>query len=349
MLQFKPGTIQQTEKPPSLSTASIPVFTEGQNDAKSMQKIFGQLSTGGINASMSPSAGPTDASDSGKALAPLRQSGSNNSATQKSLIPNPSVQSEFDVDTDYPHIACVEGGLAWVMTEEKTLQLVDRKGSVKDTINTDFAFTDMTVTEDGDILLSDCNNKCIKSVSQQKKITTLFSTSLEPWGFCCLHNGDIVVTFPDDKVAVYSRDGQIQQTFHHIKLSWPWGVAVNKVNQDIYICDLEEWGRDTPGKLLAVGADGRLRYEYTGQHDSEFTPVDVCTDLMGHVLVADYINHRVHILDQEGWFIQYILTEQQGLRWPTFIDVDREGYVWVGGRHSDEDDTSCVKVSRYLC
>ena len=34
---------------------------------------------------------------------------------------------------------------------------------------------------------------------------------------------------------------------------------------------------------------------------------------MGHILITDCKNHRVHILDQERRFIQYILTSQQGL------------------------------------
>ena len=77
LLQFKPDSIQPKDKPPSLYTASAPVFTKSQNDIESMQKMFGELSI-----------------------------------TLKSLIPNPSVQSEFDVKNHYPRIACVEGGLA---------------------------------------------------------------------------------------------------------------------------------------------------------------------------------------------------------------------------------------------
>ena len=119
-------------------------------------------------------------------------------------------------------------------------------------------------------------------------------------------------------------------------------VAVNKVNQDIYICDHDYNYWNSSGKVVTIGADGKVRYEYTGQDDKVFAPADVCTDQMGHVLITDYWNHRVHILDQEGRFIQYILTEQQGLSGPTTIGVDGEGYVWVG------EDNQCVNVARYL-
>ena len=227
-------------------------------------------------------------------------------------------------------------------TKDKRLQLVDREGSVKDTINTDFAFNDMTVTSYGDLLLTDRDNRCIRCVSKQKTIHTLFRTSWKPSCLGCSHNNDIVVAFSNEsKVAVYGRNGQIRRTLDHIKFRYPQSVAVNKVNQDIRICDLEEGYFDSPGKLIAVGADGQLQYEYTGQGDSKFNPVDVCTDQMGHVLIIDYNNHQVHVLDQEGRFIQYLLTSQQGLKRRYTIDVDREGYVWVG--HS-----RLVTVTRYL-
>ena len=196
----------------------------------------------------------------------------------------------------------------------------------------------MAVTSDGELLLADHSNNCIRSVSRQKTISTLFTTSGTPSGLCCFPNKNIVVTLHDERnVKVYNIDGEIIQTFDHITFRCPRTVAVNKVNQDIYICDER--------KVLAVGADGRLQYEYTGQGDREFTPYDVCTDQMGHVFIADRDNDRVHVLDQEGRFIQYILTSQQGLGWPVTTDVDREGYLWVG---KQVGPTGYVEVARYL-
>ena len=158
-----------------------------------------------------------------------------------------------------------------------------------------------------------------------------------------------MVAFRDDnKVIVYNREGKIRQKLDHIKFRYPKSVAINKVNQDIYICDQEEkYGFDSKGKVIALGADSKLRYEYTGQGHSDFIPVDVCTDQMGHVFIIDRDNHWVHMLDQKGQFIQYILTSQPGLNQPNTIDVDREGYIWVGepvglGKGN-------IKVSRYLC
>ena len=80
LLQYKEGTIQCTEKPPSLETASVASFIQGQNDNNEMQKIFGKLVKDGI-------------------------------------IVNPSVLSLLTVDYGFPRIACVGGGLAWIRIE----------------------------------------------------------------------------------------------------------------------------------------------------------------------------------------------------------------------------------------
>ena len=348
LLQFEQGKYQGKDKtmPPALE-APIPVFTKGQNDINAMQNMFGQLSSKTIRKSgeilEKSNFDTATTATSGQTKEPSPRS----SATQRSLISKPSVQSEFSMDLHYPHIACVacvNQGQAWVYTKDNMLQLVDRDGTKRDTINTDFDINTMTITADGELLLSDYNKKRIKSVSREKEITTLFRTSWTPCGLCCLHNGDIVVTFPRDrKVVVYGRNGKIRQKMDNIKFRHPWSVAVNKVNQDKYICDHEQVSHPTTGKVVAVRADGQLRYEYRGQGGKKLVPFVVCTDEMGNVLVSDLDNDRVHILDQEGQFIQYVLTSQQGLDQPATIDVDREGYVWVGERYN-----KCVKVARYL-
>ena len=347
LLQFEQGTKQSKDKqkPPTLVTAPFPVLTQGQNDNKAMQDIFGQLSTQAIPEKSGKipeksNSDPAATAASGHTMEPSLLS----SVIQRSLIARPSVQSKFSVNESFPYIACANQGRAWVNTDYRTLQLMDRDGSVSDTINTDFYFSDIDVTSDGELLLVDYNNNCIRSVSREKKISTLFRTSRNPDSLCCLNNNDIVVTFPDDsKFVVYSRNGEIRQKMDNIKFRFPMSVAVNKVNQDIYICDHEYNAEYSIGKVVTIGADGQLRYEYSGQGGNVFGPVDVCTDQMGHILITDFHNNRVHILDQEGQFIQYVLTSQHGLNCPTTIDVDREGYVWVG-----EYDNKCVKVARYL-
>ena len=266
---------------------------------------------------------------------------------RKSLIPKSLAQHTFDVVSNNPYIVCVDQGIAWVRTDESTLQLMDKGGSVKDTINVDFVICGMALTSNGEILLLDSHSSCVKTLSRQKTICNLLRTNWEATGLCCLRNDDVVVTCKGGKgnVTVYTRTGAIRQKLDHIKFRCPIRVAVNKVNHDIYIRDYERNDWISPGKVIVLGPDFQPRYEYCGQGDKEFSPLSICTDHSGHVLITDYSNHRVYILDQKGRFMQYILTSEQGLHLPRTIDVDVEGYVWVG---EDLLNKGRVTVARYL-
>ena len=81
---------------------------------------------------------------------------------------------------------------------------------------------------------------------------------------------------------------------------------------------------------------------YKGQGES-FRPCDLCTDTAGHVLITDWNNENVHILNKDGDFVQYLLTGEQGLDNPSDINVDSEGNAWVGQYESGD-----VIVVKYL-
>ena len=271
----------------------------------------------------------------------------------RSLILNPSVQSTTTFHYIHPRIACVKHGLAWVQAG-KLLLLLDRDGSVKDTVTIYFYINDIDATPDGDILLADVSADCVQLITREKDISILFGTDGKPMSLCCLHNKDIVLVVASEnerKVVVYSREGMIKQTLNHSTLSFPLSIAVNKVNKDIYICD-HDGMPSTHGKIMAFGDDGQFLYEYLGQDSPEspwyhpFTPVEVCTDTMGHIFITDNANDRVHLLDRKGQFISYILTSEQGMNHPNTIDVDGEGYIWVG--QMVDFFIGCVKVAKYL-
>ena len=364
-LQFKEGTTQTGEHStlPSLKTTDFPVLIAGQDDTKSLTQMFGQLNPEQRKSLESKK----ELSDNEALTNPLgfpkpviQQPRSHDShhdqppqshrscdIIKRPLIPTPSVVSQFDLDYEYNHIVCTATDLAWVETAKKQLQLVDRAGMIKETVKTDFIFYDTALTSDGEFLFPDSTNNCIKLMSRQKEIITLFKTNWSPCKLCCLHNNDIVVTFGNvKKVIVYSRIGNIRQTLDSIKFGYPQSVAVNKVNHNIYICDIENIYRSCNGKVIAAGANGQLRYEYTGQEKGQFSPMNLCSDLIGHVLITDFTSHRVHILDRDGQFIQYILTLDFGPYGPVNIDVDTVGYVWVSERI--DKNKGRIKVAKYL-
>ena len=106
LLQFKEKVPHTQEKmqPPALETVSLPIFTQGQDDTKSMKAMFGHLSSqdlkqksasGVSKPSTSTSQASSESTKGSKTVTPTSNSGSNSSATQRSLVPNPSVHSQL--------------------------------------------------------------------------------------------------------------------------------------------------------------------------------------------------------------------------------------------------------------
>ena len=369
LLQYEGSQDKNKESLPHISEVLAPVFSPGQIETKSLCDLFGKLTeqqtkdtktqneikpiqdtvplTVKNNAKPSPETTP---GESNSKLVTSEHS-QNQKISQhvtlptvpplRQLMSTPSVQYSFY--TGYhsynQHIACVGSGLAWVRTGDSRLQLMDHHGAVKDTIDTGFYFWDVVLSPQGERLLTDTTNRCIISISPDKVVRKLFTTQWEPWGLCCLHSGNVAVTFYQvGRVVTYSRSGKMIQELDKTLFRHPNRVAQNKVNNDLCICDA---GSE---KIVALDASYHLRYQYTGQGNTvtTFSPMDLCTDGAGHVLITDWNNHSVHILDKDGGFLQYLLTGEQGLRVPVSIDVDTEGNAWVGEQFGE------VKVVKYL-
>ena len=144
------------------------------------------------------------------------------------------------------------------------------------------------------------------------------------------------------RVIIYSISGNIIQELDKTLFRRPFRVAQNKLNNDLYITDRNDAGDFSLGKVVAFDRAHIFRYEYTGSHELQFAPVDVCTDESGHVLITDMVNDSVHILDKDGQFLTYLLTRDQGLSRSYFIDVDRDGNAWVGEFYGD------ILITKYL-
>ena len=263
------------------------------------------------------------------------------------LIPTPSVQSSFRIryESIYQSIACVEAGQAWIKTGDRRLQLMNHHGDVKDTVEADYKFNDVVLLPQGELILTDTSNNGICSISHDKVVRTLFRTQWEPEGLCCLHSGDILVTFfRKGRVIIYSMSGKIIQELDKSLFKYPQRVTQNKVNSDLYIIDKDNNSYSTTGKVVALDTSYLLPYQYTGQGNAKFFPTDICTDSAGRVLITDLhrYSYKVHVLDKDGQFLQYILTEKQGLREPFSIHVDNIGNAWVG------EGYGIVKLVKYL-
>ncbi|XP_065938500.1 uncharacterized protein [Magallana gigas] len=245
------------------------------------------------------------------------------------------------------HISLGKSGRLWVSDNDLYLVQTDLQGNQLLILLTNGGYEGYhTVTQDGDLIYTDKNNKVINKITQDNTITKFIKT--EDWGPLSIHsshiNGEILVGMMTDeeaKVTRYNKTGtEIQNIQRDNKgqglYSEPIYITEN-INGDVCVSDSEKQA------VVVVNKSGQHRFSYTGQ-GSEFNPYGICTDVLGHILVCDEISNTVHLLDQDGQFLSLLLTEQEGVinMYPRSVCVDDEKNMWVG------DIDNIVKVYKYL-
>ncbi|KAK3106639.1 hypothetical protein FSP39_024224 [Pinctada imbricata] len=75
----------------------------------------------------------------------------------------------------------------------------------------------------------------------------------------------------------------------------------------------------------------QIRYTYTGQPalTERFICNGIACDHHGRILLTDFYNHAVHLLRENGFFLQCVLTEQSSLKWPQSLGLCGDT-LWVG-------------------
>ncbi|XP_022336256.2 uncharacterized protein LOC111132724 [Crassostrea virginica] len=215
---------------------------------------------------------------------------------------------------------------------------------------------DIAVTRCGDLVYTDNEDSSINIV-EMKRIQTLITLTRTEWrprGLCCTFSGDLLV-------IIESRDGKQAKVVHYSgskeKQSIQWddhgqplystGRLFNyeyiAENRNFDICVADNKACISSGAVIVVNAVGRLRFRYTGPFSTSkgsFDPLGITTDSKGRILIADYCNHRIHIVDQDGELICYI--KNCHLEDPCGICVDSKDNLFVA-----EVTGKVIKIQMY--
>jgi hypothetical protein len=225
------------------------------------------------------------------------------------------------------------------------MKLLNLRGDLLTSIQTKSVYwpEDIAVTRDGDLVYTDPINNSVNLVKKKKHRTLITVQGWRPRRVCCTAAGDLLVTMysndhKQSKVVRYSGFTETQTIRYDDQgrplYSGAWYISENR-NQDVCVSDGES--------VVVVTASGKLRFRYTGPPSNtgeSFTPEGITTNSQAHILVADRNNDRVHLLDQDGQFLRYILC---GLSWPRGLCVDIRDNLWVA-----EQSTAKVKRIKYL-
>ncbi|XP_022339904.2 uncharacterized protein LOC111134798 [Crassostrea virginica] len=240
------------------------------------------------------------------------------------------------------HVSVDKSGRFWVSDLSGNLVQTDLQGNQLQKIKACIQSAGYhTATQDRELIYTDRDKNVIYRITPDQKITEFIKTGY--WTPISVHssriNGDILVGMIG-QVTRYSKTGkEIQNIQRDNKgqelYSYPHYITEN-INGDICTSDYNK------NAVVVVNKSGQHKFSYTGQ-GSELFPYGICTDVLGHILVCDDVRKSVHLLDQDGGLLSFILSPQQGIGYPHGVCVDDENNLSVG-----QFGTNTLTVYKFL-
>ncbi|XP_022304276.2 uncharacterized protein LOC111111534 isoform X3 [Crassostrea virginica] len=258
-------------------------------------------------------------------------------------------------------ISCVGEAEGWVFGEhDNNISRIDMQGSVNDIVSTGprYGPKAISVSNEGKLLYSISEEK----LGSVKLVRTGWSEQLiiaPPWWtpeqLCCTRSGDILL---NEKLWHWNWSGNIPKDIRIVRyhnkeksqeinkdrngvsifMKGPRSLYMSENNNgDICVSDSND------RSVVVVNQTGRVRFRYDGvpaRRKRPFDPRDIVTDAYNQIILTDYSNNCLHILDQNGQFLKCV--EGCGLENPKGLSLDRKGRLWVGTK------SKSIKIIKYM-
>lgn len=271
--------------------------------------------------------------------------------SQKEFFESPMVIKIFNTECKYIRgVSVFNDDQIWTCAAVGEMKCFDSDGKCTNTIATisNRLASDIAVSRDGHLEYSDWKLKTANKMCNRKIKEIIFLKGWTPINLCFTTSGDLLVVFYNDeetlsKVVQYSGTSQ-KNTIQFDDDGKPLYSGNNKTkyiteNKNLDICVADSGA----GAVVVVNFNGKFRFRYTG-HSSEkrrnpFTPYGITSDSQSQILTADFKNHCIHILNENGKFLLYI----ENVKSPWGLCVDKFDDLFVTEFHSGN-----IKVIRYL-
>nr|XP_034305456.1 uncharacterized protein LOC105338987 [Crassostrea gigas]XP_034305458.1 uncharacterized protein LOC105338987 [Crassostrea gigas] len=207
-----------------------------------------------------------------------------------------------------------------------------------------------TVNGKSDLIYIDRNYNINKLSKDMESATILVDSAYSKWRPRCVYwspsTDDLLVgmckvNLSTGKVTRYDQSGQPTHTIQcdnsRLELYREPHYITENNNGDVVVSDY--------AAIVVTGRGGRHRFTYSGHPSgSALRPCGICTDALSHILVCDVTTKTVHMLNRDGHFLSFLLTNTQenGIPWSLSYDVNTHR-LWVGSRYNNK-----VCVYRYI-
>jgi hypothetical protein len=283
---------------------------------------------------------------------------------RRSTIPNIrlSLVAEFACQGQVPSanvhaIAPISDTEAWVCCGwgSKEINLYHTSGEKKVTVKLDINVNDIVLTKSGDLLVSSYNGQTIKRVDQRLKVSTFADLTFFSRGMALTNDECVYVCGTERKgssgptsdnnlrnvIAKFSLDGSL---ISELTIS-PHDAHRIALTVDNKIC-FSDYEKSNKRQIVLMEENGLVLCKYEGppqnDHESPFYPLDLTCDHYGHIIVSDWNNDCVHLLNKNTKFLQFLVEKEEGIENPNALAIDREGRLWVGNA------TGVVRVYNYF-
>lgn len=237
----------------------------------------------------------------------------------------------------------------YVSGSKSIIKHMDTKGILLDEIATESKNIPrcFTVSKDGHLMYSDTVDRSINAVNNGEVKCIAKLGGWKPQSICSTSSGELLVALKADdvneaKVVRYcsskvKQEIQFDSTGQPL-YSDPHYIDENK-NLDIVVSDFDA------KVVVVVDKLGSFRFTYKGIHSDKmsdaFCPRGLTTDSMCHILVADFDNNLIHVIDQDGQFLRLI--QNCGLHLPLDLSTNSDNILFVVEYYSNR-----VKEIQYL-
>lgn len=236
-------------------------------------------------------------------------------------------------------VDCCGDNKIWT-TWGKIMSLYNINGKLLQSIQTktENKVKNIATTKKGYLVYSDPRSKTIYRMKKKNIRRIIKLTGWTPCSVCSTSLDGLLVTMisndkKQSKVVHYSDSLKEYLTFQFDGNGMPlYSTSSRKhisENRNLDICVADKGSC----AVVVVNRTGGLRFKYTGPSpNTSFKPGVIVTDNYGQILTADSHNERIHILDQDGKFLRYIVVQTSDC--PFSLSVDIKNRLFLAGEKS---------------
>lgn len=262
------------------------------------------------------------------------------SPKHKPFINEPRVTTDIKSFKKLRSVFCRSNEEIWTCGSDRMIRLYNLQGEQVELIKILYGESpeDIAVTRRGNLVYSNCFDRSVSIVKNTQIQTVIRLQEWRPRNVCCTASDYFLVAMDNidekqTKVVRYYGSTEIQTIQYddkgqslfpsrdtHIK-----HICENR-NQDVCVSDYDV------GAVVVFDQAGNLRFRYTGPppinkesacsdpNKRTFLPAGITTDSQSRILIVNYHGQFIHIIDQDGRFLRYIVNCNFFAPWGLCVD-----------------------------